>query len=283
MAEIMTGKGQAGSRDAYDVDVDRKGAGVAADGVGAHTDGAGDAVELRSFGRRRGRRLSERQSQLVDDLLPLVRLAPTGPPPSDLRPQFVNALAFPNWVSPTRSPDGEIRSVWLEVGFGGGEHLIAQAQRHGDIGIIGCEPFIDGVVKVLDAIASDGLHNVRLYDDDCRPLLRWLPPASIDRAFVLFPDPWPKKRHVKRRLVNAGFLTEMARLLKPGAELRIATDIPDYVRTILLAQRMVPDLEWRVASPADWRAAPDDWVVTRYQRKANREGRATTYLRFYRR
>ena len=175
------------------------------------------------------------------------------------------------------------RPLWLEIGFGGGEHLIWQAVRHPDVTLIGCEPFEDGVVKVLTAIEEQNLGNIRLRGDDVRPLLRALPPQSIDRAFVLFPDPWPKRKHVKRRLVSKPLLDLLARVLRPGAELRIATDIGDYLRTMLIALMAHPDFAWAAARPGDWRVRPDDWPETRYEQKALREGRRGYFLRFRRR
>jgi tRNA (guanine-N7-)-methyltransferase len=222
--------------------------------------------ELRSFGRRRGRKLSARQQHLLDAVLPCVTLSINQPLPASLAELFA--------VPTSRT--------WLEIGFGGGEHLIWQADAHPDVGLIGCEVFEDGVVKALSAIEQRGLANVRLSTDDARELLRHLPDASIERVFVLFPDPWPKKRHVKRRLVNRGLFDQLARLMRPGAELRIGTDIADYLRTMLLAVRGRADFAWQVQGPRDWRERPADWPQTRYEAKAMREGRRCYFLRFIR-
>lgn len=216
--------------------------------------------ELRSFGRRRGRKLSPRQQHLFDDVLPLLAIHP---------------------ADPLASLDGG-RETWLEIGFGGGEHLIWQAAHNPGVTILGCEPFEDGVVKVLTAIEEQGLGNIRLRADDVRPLLRALPQASIARAFVLFPDPWPKRKHVKRRLVATPLLDLLARVLKPGAELRIATDIGDYARTMLIALMGHEAFRWTAQRPCDWRMRPDDWPQTRYEQKALREGRRGYFLRFRR-
>lgn len=216
--------------------------------------------ELRSFGRRRGRKLSPRQQDLFDNLLPRLSIDVAAP------------LAA--------TADG--RQTWLEIGFGGGEHLIWQAARHPDVTILGCEPFEDGVVKVLTAIEEQKLRNIRLRADDVRPLLRALPPRSIDRAFVLFPDPWPKRKHVKRRLVSTPLLDLLARAMRPGAELRIATDIGDYARTMLIALMGHSAFHWTAARPVDWRVRPDDWPETRYEQKALREGRRGYFLRLRR-
>ncbi len=138
------------------------------------------------------------------------------------------------------------------------------------------------MVKALAAVEDKGLENIRLHADDARPLLRWLPEASIGRAFVLFPDPWPKKRHAKRRLVAAPLLDMLARVLRPGAELRIGTDIGDYARTMLIAFAAEARFRWLADGPADWRQRPADWPETRYEAKADREGRRRYYLRFVR-
>lgn len=234
------------------------------------TDGAKTAhphsAELRSFGRRRGRKLSPRQSLLFSDLLPRLTFDLANPAPRSLEGLFTTAVS----------------DTWLEIGFGGSEHLIWQARHHPDTGLIGCEPFEDGVVKALTAIDESALGNVRLWADDVRPLLRWLPEASISRAFILFPDPWPKKRHQKRRLFSPDLLHLLARVMKPGAELRLATDIGDYARTALLAVSQVPAFRWTAEGPGDWRVRLDDWPGTRYEAKAGREGRRCYFFRFSR-
>jgi tRNA (guanine-N7-)-methyltransferase len=175
-----------------------------------------------------------------------------------------------------------VSQVWLEIGFGGGEHLIWQARANPDTGIIGCEVFEDGVVKVLSAIEEGGLRNIRLSTEDAREVLRRLPGASLNRVFVLFPDPWPKKRHVKRRLINRALFDQLARVMPPGGELRIATDIGDYLRTILLGLRGQPAFAWRAHGAQDWRVRGPDWPQTRYEAKAGREGRCCYFLRFIR-
>ena len=222
--------------------------------------------ELRSFGRRRGRKLSARQSDLLAGLGPAVRPNLSQPAPEHAAALFAQPVA----------------QVWLEIGFGGGEHLVWQARAHPDVGIIGCEPFEEGVVKVLTLIEAEGLSNIRVHPDDVRPLLRWLPEHSLDRAFVLFPDPWPKMRHRKRRLVATPLLDQLARALKHGAELRLATDIGDYARTMLKALMRHPSFRWTATRASDWRVRPNDWPPTRYEAKAVREGRHSTYLRFVR-
>lgn len=237
--------------------------------------------ELRSFGRRRGRKLSPRQQSLLDELLPKVALDLARPAAIPLASALFPALPAAAAAGPTTAPS--IGEVWLEIGFGGAEHLLWQARHNPGVGLIGCEPFEDGVVKALAGIDEHALRNLRLHPDDARPLLRWLPEASISRTCVLFPDPWPKKKHIKRRLVNENLLHELARVMPPGAELRIATDIADYVRTILIAIRAEGSFVWQAQRPADWRTRGPDWPPTRYEAKALREGRVPCFLRFARR
>lgn len=222
--------------------------------------------ELRSFGRRRGRILSARQRRLMAEVLPELQPDLTIAPPQPLGKLFGPPL----------------EQVWLEIGFGGAEHLVWQAQANPGIGLLGCEPFEDGVAKALVAIEEGSVTNIRIHPDDGRDLLRWLPKGSISRAFILFPDPWPKRRHAKRRLIGKQLVAELARVMNSGAELRIATDIDDYLRTSLLAFRGQSDFAWNCRSPADWRQRPGDWPPTRYEQKALREGRRCYYLSFIR-
>jgi tRNA (guanine-N7-)-methyltransferase len=222
--------------------------------------------DLRSYGRRRGRKPSARQAALLEQELPRVALRLLESPPAELGELF--------------APPAD--DVWLEIGFGGAEHLLWQARANPHVGLIGCEPFEDGVVKALSAIEREKLANIRLHADDARPLLRWLPDASISRAFILFPDPWPKKRHHKRRLVSVPALGELARVMRLGAELRIATDVGEYARWILLAIRQQQSFRWTAQGPRDWRERGADWPATRYEQKALGEGRRCTYFRFRR-
>lgn len=171
----------------------------------------------------------------------------------------------------------------LEIGFGGGEHLAGQAAAHPGIGFLGVEPFLNGVAKLLGAVEDRGLRNVRVLRDDARLLLAALPDASLDRADVLFPDPWPKLRHHKRRIVNRATLAQLARILRPGGELRLATDDPDYARWMLAAALAEPRFAWTAAGAADWREPPSDWVPTRYEAKARRAGRRPVFLGLRRR
>jgi len=176
----------------------------------------------------------------------------------------------------------EAQRFALEVGFGGGEHLAEQARRHPDTGFIGCEPFENGVAKLLTQVQASGLRNVRVVPDDARDILVRLPDASLSFVFVLFPDPWPKLRHHKRRFIQTRALDQIHRLLKPGGELRIATDHTDYGQWALMHLMRDNRFEWAATRAADWRVRPDDWVATRYEQKALKAGRSCIYLRFFR-
>jgi tRNA (guanine-N7-)-methyltransferase len=173
-------------------------------------------------------------------------------------------------------------AIWLEIGFGGGEHLAAQAEAHPGIGLIGCEVFENGIARLTTAVAHRNLANVRIFPEDARLLLAALPANSISRSFILFPDPWPKVRHHKRRLVARPTLDQLARIMPPGAELRLATDDPDYLAWMLEAATAHPAFQWTVRTAADWRTRPEDWPPTRYEQKAISAGRPPAFLRFVR-
>ncbi len=173
--------------------------------------------------------------------------------------------------------------LWLEIGFGGGEHLIQAAREHRNIGFIGCEPFINGVAKVLAAIDAHGLDNVRLHDDDATRLLDRLPAASLDRVDLLYPDPWPKRRHWKRRFISPETLDRLARTMKRGAELRFATDSADYAAWTLAAIGRHDGFCWPAECADDWRRPWPGWPGTRYEQKAIHAGARPVYLRFLRR
>lgn len=173
------------------------------------------------------------------------------------------------------------KPVWLEIGFGGGEHLVHQAASNPQVGIIGAEPYINGVAMLLGKIRRAGVENLAVHPGDARDLMDVLPDGSIDRAFLLYPDPWPKKRHHRRRFVTPEHLEPLRRAMVPGAILRVATDIPDYVRQTL---EEVPraGFQWLAERPTDWRDPWGDWIPTRYEKKALREGRVPHYLTFRR-
>ncbi len=218
------------------------------------------------YGRRIDKPLRERPARLMAELLPT--LSAPDPEAGAVDP----ATLFPG-----------AEEIWLEVGFGGGEHLAWQAQENPSVGLIGAEPFVNGVAKLLTKIDESGLQNIRIHFGDARPLLEALPDASLSKLFVLHPDPWPKKRHHKRRMISPWFLAEAARLLAPGGELRVASDIPDYIRWTLMHVRNEPAFEWTAQYAADWKVRPADWPETRYEAKAAREGRPPAYLIFRRR
>ncbi|PUB16212.1 tRNA (guanosine(46)-N7)-methyltransferase TrmB [Yoonia sediminilitoris] len=172
------------------------------------------------------------------------------------------------------------RDIWLEIGFGGGEHLVHMAQTYRDVGILGCEPFINGVAMLLGKIRKADIDNVAIHPGDVRDLFDVLPDDTLSRVFLNYPDPWPKKRHHRRRFVTPEHLAPLARVMKPGAELRVATDIPDYVRQTL---EQVPrhGFVWQAECAADWQTPWADWASTRYEQKALREGRRPYYLTFH--
>ena len=220
----------------------------------------------RLYGRRQDKPLKPRQARLMETLLPALSVPDPTAGPVD------PAALFP-----------QADEIWLEVGFGGGEHLGWQAAQNRHVGLIGAEPFVNGVGKLLGLVDEQGLQNVRIHFGDARPLLEALPPASLSRLFVLHPDPWPKKRHHKRRMISPWFFAEAARLLKSGGELRVASDIRDYVRWTLMHAQGAPDFEWTADCADDWKRRPGDWPQTRYEAKALKEGREPAYLVFRRR
>jgi tRNA (guanine-N7-)-methyltransferase len=233
--------------------------------VGAKPDRP-ESVLLRSYGRRKARPLSERKVRLLDELLPSLRLPLSAPARAPLTELF----------------DEPVADIWLEIGFGSGEHLAWQAEHHPDIGLIGCEPFINGVSSLLGTIEARGLKTIRIHDGDAREVLAWLPSSSIGRTFVLFPDPWPKKKHLKRRLLGPDTAAELTRVLKPGAELRFASDNPDYASEALRTLLAGGAFDWTAETAEDWRQRPADWPETRYERKALSAGRKPAYLSFRR-
>ncbi|MFK7942117.1 MAG: tRNA (guanosine(46)-N7)-methyltransferase TrmB, partial [Paracoccaceae bacterium] len=171
---------------------------------------------------------------------------------------------------------------WMEIGFGGGEHMLAQAQANPDVQIIGADPYINGVAKLLAMIERAGVRNLAVTDADARDVMDVLPDSSIARAFLLYPDPWPKARHHKRRFMNPPQLAPLARVLATGAHFRVATDIEDYVRHSLDAMDRDPNFRWMAERPQEWREPWTDWPSTRYEAKALREGRTPHYLTFTR-
>src|SRR3990167_9012102 len=202
---------------------------------------------LRSYGRLKSRPIKPRQAALVEARLPELRIPPGPVSPRELMPAA--------------------RETWLEIGFGGGEHMAAQAARAPDGLILGAEPFLYGVASAVRHIDEQGLTNVRLQDGDVRELIARLPDACLARVFILFPDPWPKARHHKRRLVQPDTVAELARLLRPGGRLRFASDVAHYVDWALEAISANPAFAWTAERPDDWRTPPADHITTRYEEK----------------
>ena len=220
------------------------------------------------YGRFRGKTIrSSQQDYLENDLIPLSPGAISWEENPDRNPLDLNEV-FPG------------KETWLEIGFGGGEHMVHQAAQNPDVGIIGCEPYINGVAMLLGKIRKANVSNVAVYPNDVRDMFEVLPDASIERAFLLYPDPWPKARHHRRRFVTPEHLDPLARVLKKGAIFRVATDIPDYVRQTMEQMMARDDFEWLAEGPEDWRMPWSDWISTRYEQKALREGRTPHYLTF---
>ncbi len=235
----------------------------------AHPDPRPDTARRRTlYGRRLGRPLKQGREAALAEWLP--KLAVAVPEQGGLDP----ARLFPQGID----------DLWLEVGFGSGEHLLAQAAAHPRTGIVGCEPFINGMAALLAEIAREPARaaNIRVLMDDARSLIAALPDASLGRVFVLFPDPWPKSRHHKRRFIGPENLDELARVMKDGAELRVASDHADYVAWTLDHLRGHPAFTL-IRPQSEWRKRPADWPETRYEAKARAQGRAPVFLAFRRR
>jgi len=218
------------------------------------------------FGRRHGKALSPSQATALERSLPRYRLDLDAPAPADLSTLFRR----------------DVIDIRLEIGFGGGEHLLHEALRLPQSGFIGVEPFVNGTAKLMAGLERQPLDNLRIYDDDATRLLDWLPDASLASIDLLYPDPWPKKRHWKRRFVNPANLDRFARVLRPSGEFRFASDIETYVNWTLLHCRRHPAFEWPAEAARDWRHAFEAWPGTRYEAKALREKRKPTYLTFRR-
>ncbi|MDQ2878867.1 MAG: tRNA (guanine(46)-N(7))-methyltransferase TrmB [Pseudomonadota bacterium] len=223
-----------------------------------------DPITIRRlYGRRQGHKLRQGQAALVEELLPRVAVPETGA--LDARTLF-----------------GDDRPLELEIGFGAGEHLAGQAAARPDHGFIGCEPFLNGMVGALGHIRDAALANVRLHMGDALEVIERLPDASLDRVYLLHPDPWPKARHAKRRMVNHGSLDLIAAKLKPGCQFRLGTDDPTYCRWAMMVLNQRRDFRWMAESAADFLVRPADWPETRYERKARRHDREVWYFRYVR-
>lgn len=218
------------------------------------------------FGRRKGHKLRPHHAALIADLLPHLALDIGQPPPADL------TALFPAGTSAAR----------LEIGFGGGEHLLAEAAAFPNTGFIGCEPYVNGMAKILAQIEARGLSNIRLFAGDAADLLAWAPQQALARIDLIHPDPWPKRRHWKRRFVQHSTIAAMARALTPEGEFRFVCDIDDYVAWTLWHMLAASDFIWLAERADDWRAPWPGYTMTRYGAKATREGRKASYLRFRR-
>lgn len=219
------------------------------------------------FGRRRGKTIRPQQAAALESGFSTYRLDLTAAPPADLRGLF----------------EADVRAIHLEIGFGGGEHLLHRATAAPETGFVGVEPFVNGMAKMMMAVRERPLANFRVYDDDATRLLDWLPQASLDGIDLLYPDPWPKKKHWKRRFVSPVNLDRFARVLKSGGTFRFASDIDSYVNWTLLHCRAHDAFVWQAEEAADWQRPYAGWPGTRYEAKAIREGRRPAYLTFVRR
>lgn len=243
----------------------------------------GDAAQTfaprRLYGRSKGKALRPGQARLMDERLPELLLDLSAREPSStLAPS-----SAPAPLSARALFAAPVRAVRLEIGFGGGEHLVAAAAREPDVGFIGCEPFVNGMARLLARITAQGLANIRLHQGDAIDVVDRLPDASLDRVYLFYPDPWPKRRHRKRRIVSPQTLAKLARVMAPGAQLRFATDIDDYAGWTLARLRASPDFNWTATRAQDWRAPWDGWTQTKYEAKAMAAGRDPVYLTFERR
>jgi tRNA (guanine-N7-)-methyltransferase len=231
--------------------------------MGTRGEGAPEPRRRILYGRSRGKALRPGQERLVAHLLPKLEVGP-------------DALARPDVFG------GELRAFWLEIGFGAGEHLIEQAKSNPEVGLIGCEPFLNGVAAALAGIERERIANVRLRRGDAQALVEAAPDAFFSRVFILYPDPWPKRRHNKRRIVSDAMVEALARVVKTGGEVRFATDIDDYAGWTLKRFLASHLFRWTASRAVDWRTPWPEWRPTRYEAKAHRAGRASVYLTFVR-
>jgi len=218
------------------------------------------------FGRRKGHKLRPRQAGLFQTLLPRLALDLTVRAPAELASLFAEPVT----------------AVYLEIGFGGGEAMLAEAKAHRRVGFIGIEPFVNGMAKALARIEAEGINNIRLHFDDALPLIAWLPDSSLTRIDLIHPDPWPKRRHWKRRFVQDEMVGQLARILRPGGEFRFVTDIADYAAWTLQRLFRSSDFDWVAQCADDWRNPWPGFVATRYHAKAARQQRPSCFLVFRR-
>ena len=227
-------------------------------------DERGGSAPVRAlYGRSRGKALRAGQKRLLAEALPQFSIALEG-------------------LAQGRAFAGTPREMWLEIGFGAGEHLIEQAKANPEVGIVGCDPFLNGIVAALAGLKREDISNVRLRRGDAQAVIETAPDAFFSRVFVLYPDPWPKRRHHKRRIIARGVIDSLARVMRPGAELRFATDIDDYAGWTLARFLASPHFRWAAAQADDWRRPWPEWRPTRYEAKARFENRRSVYLTFVR-
>ena len=234
--------------------------------------GISERIPARNFyGKRLGRKLRNKQKEYLEvdlkilNIQNFLRVTPEGSKELDLTSAFTGKS-----------------SIWLEIGFGSGEHILHQSKANPDVGIIGCEIYLNGVASLLGKMREEKVDNILLFEDDIRSLFPLFPEWSIERVFVLYPDPWPKKKHHRRRFVTPEHLEPLARIMKPGSQLRIATDIPDYARQTVEQLNLNPNFEWQVEHASDWKLPWQDWQSTRYEKKALLNDRVPIYLTFRR-
>lgn len=227
--------------------------------------GSHRAPSLGLHGRRKGKKLRAKHTELIRTVLPAVRFDPS---------ETVG--------SPASLFDESPSTLWLEIGFGGGEHLTAEASAHPKFGYIGCEPFLNGVAKALALIEAGDLHNVRIYDGDARAVIEALPSEALDGVYLLYPDPWPKRKHHKRRFLSDDMLMQLARVMRPGAELRFATDVDDNAGWTLARILRSLNFVWAPTGPQDWQQPWREWSGTRYEAKALKDARRPAYFTFRR-
>lgn len=227
-----------------------------------------DTQSFRTFGRAKGKPLSPAQVALMENVFPKYDFG------ADIK-AGKNPLA--NIIG-----EGCNDKIWLEIGFGGAEHLLWQAQRNPDVTLLGVEPFLNGIVKAVRGVVDNELKNIRLHRGDARDVLKLLPAHSLDCVFVLFPDPWHKARHNKRRIINMEFIEDLHRVIKPGGRFRFGSDIIHYVDWTLTRLKRHGGFDWQATSQDQWRTRPEDWPSTRYLEKAIREGRSGHFFEFIR-
>lgn len=223
-----------------------------------------DGNDLKFYGRRKGKKMRDQRLGAYDSIYPLVGVS----------------LPESGDIDPRSFFDAPVKDVWLEIGFGNGEHLVHQALQNPDIGMIGCEPFLNGIAALCSDIKAHNIKNIRIFGDDARLLLPKFKDNSFGRAFVLNSDPWPKKRHAKRRFIQQGTLDELHRLLHDGAQLRLSSDHPVLIDWQLHQTYFHAGFDWQATCKKDWADRPSDLPETRYQKKGVREGRGTVFLDF---